>query len=298
MKDIKVSIVIPNYNGRDLVLKNLPKVLEAADNEVNSIKEIVVVDDGSEDDSVEVIKKNFKKVKLLEHKENKGFSAAVNSGVRAAKGNLVCLLNNDVYPDKHFLKASLKHFKDERVFAVSFHTKGYAWVKGDFKDGYIVYEDGEETDKPRQTFFANAGGAIYKKQVWKKLGGMDEELLSPFYWEDVDISYGALKRGYVIIWEPKSYVSPNLTATISKTMSKKRVQRIQERNHLLFVWKNLTSPNLFRKHISGLLRRLVKNPGYFVIFFMALGRLPQALKARRREKKESKVSDEAIFARF
>lgn len=297
MKDYKVSIIIPNYNGEELLRKNLPRVMEAAENSVNHVHEVIIVDDGSKDGSVKLIKKEFPKIRLIKHRVNRGFSSAVNTGVRSSKGNLIALLNNDVYPAEDFLKASLKHFKDDRVFAVSFHTRGFTWVKGAFKDGFIVYENGDEGTNARETFFANAGGAIYKKSVWKRLNGMDEALYSPFYWEDVDISYGALKRGYLIVWEPDSYVSPNLSATIEK-MPRKWVKRIQERNHLLFVWKNLTSQNLFRKHITELLKRMVSHPGYIQIVIMAALKLPRVVKARRKERKESKLSDEAIFARF
>ena len=66
----------------------------------------------------------------------------------------------------------------------------------------------------------------------------------------------------------------------------------------LFIWKNLTSPILFRKHITGLLKRTGRHPGYLRIVFMALPKLRGIRKARNKEKKESKVSDEAIFSKF
>ncbi len=130
-----------------------------------------------------------------------------------------------------------------------------------------------------------------------KLGGMDEVLLSPFYWEDLDLCYRAAKRGWLLLWEPSGKVVHKHESTISQ-LPKKYVDRIRERNQLLFIWKNLSSPILFRKHIVGLLKRVSSHPGYIRILFMALLRLRPALKARRKEKKESKISDEAIFARF
>lgn len=297
MEKNKVTIVIPNYNGRDLILANLPKVIRAYKNKVNKIEEIIVVDDGSSDDSVKIIKNNFPEIRLIKHKVNRGFSSAVNTGVRHAKGNLVALLNSDVYPDPYFLQHSLKYFDDQKVFAVSFHTKGYSWVKGRFEDGFIVYEEAKEGTKTHETFFANAGGAVYSRQIWNKLNGMDEALFSPFYWEDVDISYRALKRGYRILWTAKSYVSENLSATINK-LPRKKVRRIQERNQLLLIWKDVTSPDLIRKHVVGVLRRVLQHPGYIVIIVMALSKIRKVLKLRRKEMKQTKVSDEAVFARF
>ena len=126
---------------------------------------------------------------------------------------------------------------------------------------------------------------------------MDEKLLSPFYWEDIDMCYRAAKRGYVNIWEPEGLVVHNHESTISK-FSKSYVQKVRERNQLLMLWKNIHSQNLIRKHIVGILVRLVKHPGYIRVVVMALGRLGIALKARKKEIKESKVSDEVIFSKF
>lgn len=297
-KPLRVSIVIPNYNGRELMQKNLPLVLASARNPKNCITEVIVVDDGSKDDSVAFLKKEFSQVRLTIHKVNRGFSAAVNSGVRVAKGEFVVLLNSDVYPTENFLEDILPFIKkDEEIFAVSFHEKGWGWAKVAFEDGFIVHKPGKEGTLPHPTFYVNAGGAIYRKDMWDALGGMDDKLYSPFYWEDVDISYGALKRGYKLYWHPGAYVSPNLSASVGK-LPKKRVSRIQERNHLIFNWKNLTSPRLFRKHLVGLLAKIVKHPRYLIILIMAFGRLGVTLKARKKEIKETKVSDEIIFSRF
>jgi GT2 family glycosyltransferase len=294
---IEVSVVIPNYNGADLIAENLPLVLKAKANRKNLIVEIVVVDDCSKDESVRLIKKFFKEVKLVKHKKNRGFSAAVNTGVRSATGNYIVLLNNDVYPDSQFLEKVLPLFEDENLFAVSFHEKGWGRSRGVFENGFVELKPGRRGKKPKPTFFVNAGGAIYRRSVWKELGGMDEVVYSPFYWEDVDISYRAAKRGYKLLWSPHAVVSPNLSATVAK-FPKKKVSRIQERNQLLFIWKNITSWHLTRKHIKALVKRVTRHPGYVVIVIMALLKLFDVAKLRRKENKECKISDEAIFARF
>lgn len=296
-KEIKVSVVIPSYNGEKLLDKNLPILLEAKENQSNKIEEIIIVDDGSSDNSVELIKNKFPQVKLIKHKINRGFSCAVNTGVRTAKGDLIVLLNTDVIPEKDFLEPVFKHFEDPKVFAVSFHEKGYTWAKGNFKDGFIGHEPGTETDKEHLSFWASGGSGIFRRDYWVKLGGMDEKLLSPFYWEDIDICYRAAKRGWICLWEPNAHVTHKHESTISK-FSPKYVQRVRERNQLLIIWKNIGSPNLFRKHLAGLFLRIVKHPGYVRILFMALGRLGVALSERKREIKETKVSDEAVFGRF
>jgi GT2 family glycosyltransferase len=126
---------------------------------------------------------------------------------------------------------------------------------------------------------------------------MDEELLSPFYWEDIDLCYRAAKRGYSILWEPNSLVVHKHESTISK-LSKNYVARVRERNQLLFVWKNITSPNLTKRHVGGIFKRLATHPGYIRVVLMALRRLGIALRAREKEIKEAKISDEMILSRF
>ncbi len=294
---MKASIIIPNFNGEALLAKNLPYVIKALDNKENNISEIIVVDDGSWDGSIKLLKENFPQVKVIKHKINRGFSAAVNTGVRGSSGDLLVLLNSDVVPSEDFLVSTLPHFKNPKVFAVSLHEKEYGWARGGFKDGYIQILPGEESDSFHESFYVSGGSGVFRRTIWVELGGMDEELLSPFYWEDIDLCYRAAKRGYILGWEPESCIVHNHESTISK-LSKKYVSRIKERNQLLCLWKNLTSPNLVRKHIIGIFTRFAKHPGYIRVVLIALGRLGIALKKKKKEVKESKVSDEAIFARF
>jgi len=297
-KNYKVSIIIPNYNGRELLEKNLPQVLEACDNSNNHIIEVIIVDDASFDDSVSYLKKNFSsKVGVIKHTKNRGFSYSVNTGVRMAKGDLVVLLNTDVIPEKNFLESVLNHFNDGKVFAVSFRERGYSWAKGYFKDGFIVHEQGKESKETHDTFWVSGGSGIFRRKYWMKLNGMDEKLLSPFYWEDIDLSYRAAKRGLKLLWEPKSIVDHKHESTISK-LTKSYVQRIRERNELLFIWKNLTSANLFKKHMRGLFLRVAKHPGYMRIVLMALTKLKLVINKRKKEIKETIISDEALFAKF
>lgn len=293
-----VSIIIPNWNGKDLLEKNLPFVISAKDNPKNKIKEIIVVDDKSTDGSVSYLQKNFTgKIKLIKHTKNRGFSSAVNTGVRSSKGDLIVLLNSDVRPESNFLESALKLFSDPDVFAVSMREPGYSFAKGSFKDGYIVHSPAKETKSVSETFWVSGGSGAYRRDIWVSLGGMDEKILSPLYWEDVDLGYRALKRGYKLLWDPNSVVHHEHEST-TKKLPKKYLRRIQERNQLLFIWKNLTSQNLFRKHLMGLVKRIFRGPGYIVILFMALSKLGLVLKARAKEKRETRISDEAVFAKY
>lgn len=293
----KVSVVMPNLNGKELLEKNLPKLIEAKNYTPNSILEIIIVDDGSWDDSVALIKDKFPSVRLIRHKINRGFSAAVNTGVRSAKGDLILLINTDVLPEKDFLVSVLPHFDDPKMFAISLHEKGMGYAKGAFYDGYIQLAPGEESSKFQNSFYVSGGSGVFSRVHWVSLGGMDEKLLSPFYWEDIDLCYRAAKRGLILGWEPGGIVEHHHESTISK-FPKSYVQRVRERNQLLCIWKNITSPALIRKHIVGVFMRLIKHPGYIRVVLMALTRLGVAVSRRKREIRESKVSDEVIFSRF
>lgn len=295
-----VSIVIPNWNGYGLLEKNLPIVLAAKEFKSNNIIEIIVVDDGSTDNSVKFLKEKFPSdVKIIKHTLNRGFSAAVNTGVRLSKGEFVCLLNTDVVPDRKFLKDVLPHFKNEKVFGVSLHEKGYGYSVGKFKDGFIVHEPGIERTETHDTFWVSGGSGVFRRSIWMNLRGLDEKLFSPFYWEDVDICYRALKRGFFLLWEPNAIVEHEHESTVRKSRyTQGQKDLIVERNQLLLVWKNLTSRSFFKKHMDGLLARIVKHPGYMAVVVAALSKLREVMRERKIEMKESSVSDEAIFAKF
>lgn len=294
---MRASIIIPNYNTAFLLRKNIPVVLRAAKNKKNKIHEVIVVDDASPDESVAVLKERFPEVKLIMHKVNRGFSHSVNTGVRGSSGDLIILLNTDVLPAENFMEPVIRHFDDENVFAVSLNEKGHSWAKGKFENGYLGHEPGKKTQRVHETFWISGGSGVFKRDIWKKLGGLDQNLLAPFYWEDLDICYRAAKRGYRLLWEPGGKVVHEHETTMSQ-IPRSYLIRIQERNLLRVNWKNLTSPRLFRKHLAGVVKRTLRHPGYLRVVLMALAKLPDIKRARAKEIKESIVSDEAILAKF
>ena len=296
---MKVSIVIPNFNGRELLQKNLPKVFEAMENKNNNILEIIIVDNGSTDDSVSFLNKNYGgKFKLIKHTINRGFPTAVNTGVRSSKGDLVLLLNTDVYPESDFLEGLEKVFADKNVFSVSLHEAGHGPSRAAFQNGIIdIGFTKPESEKIELTFYVSGAAGVFRKSIWQKLGGMDERLLSPFYWEDIDLSFRASKHGYTNLWFPEGKVVHNHESTSSK-LPKEYVQRIKERNQLLMLWKNIHSKTLITKHVKALVKRIFKSPGYLLIILMAFSKFGQLLKSRRKEIKESNVSDEAVFQKY
>lgn len=297
---MKVSIIIPVWNGRALLEKNLPSIINACDEEKNNIGEIILVDDASPDDSIDFIKKNYKeKVRLVRLKQNRGFSGAVNMGVYAAKFPLICLLNIDVVPEKNFLETTGRLFEDRSVFAVTLHEEGNGPAIGNFINGFFQHRPGKEKKEVQESLWASGGSAVFRRSMWIKMKGLDEELFSPFYWEDVDLGYRAWKRGYKILWDPNAMVTHKHESVINADYFARRyLTSIKERNYLLFQWKNITSEALWKKHKKSLYRYTLRHPGYLRIIFLAWQQRDLVKKRREKEIRQSKVSDEAVFARF
>ncbi|NCN58341.1 hypothetical protein COW99_02525 [Candidatus Roizmanbacteria bacterium CG22_combo_CG10-13_8_21_14_all_38_20] len=255
-----VSIVIPNYNGEELLKQNLPKIAQAA-LAYDSTIEIIVVDDASIDNSVTQIesqRSKVKNIKLVRHEKNRGFSVAVNTGVANARGDIVVLLNSDVSPEFNFLEPLISHFTDEKIFAVGCLDKSIEGNKtiergrgiGWWERGMVVHKRGEVNKA--DTFWVSGGSGAFRKYIWDKLGGMDE-LYKPFYWEDIDLSYRARKAGYKLLFESKSVVThAHSDGTIKSNFSDEEIKSIAYRNQLLFVWKNITDLQLTISHIVWL----------------------------------------------
>lgn len=289
------SIIIPTWNAAELLKKNLPLVLQAAGEEI----EVLVVDNGSTDESLSVldqISQENPDLKLIKLEKNYGFSYACNLGVKKALGEIAVLLNNDVIPEKGFLKPLVRDFSDQKTFAVSLCEPQFSWAWGKWEDGFLSHGNGPKEKSSHLSFWASGGSAAFRKRIWVELGGFDK-LYDPFYWEDVDLSYRAWKRGYQILWEPLSVVFHRHEATVGR-FPKKYINFISQRNELLFIWKNIISGKMINEHKNSLVKKMVKNMGYIKVVLAALSKLPEVIKLRNCEKLESKITDEKIFSYF
>ena len=242
-----VSVVIPTWNGREPLARNLPSVVNAV--AANPDHEILVMENGSEDGTAEFLAREFPSVRVVEMGSNLGFGRACNAGLGLARHDIVVLLNNDMRVEPDFLQPLIDGFRDPRVFSVTgqIHFSDVSKAReetgltvGRWQRGrvHLQHVADEQADELFPTVYAGGGSTAYDRMKVLELGGFDE-LLEPFYMEDVDLSYMAWKRGWVNLFAPASVLYHEHRGTIGKHFSEKYVNRVLQKNRLLFVWKNM-----------------------------------------------------------
>lgn len=293
---MKVAIIIPNWNGEEKLRQNLPSVLEAA--RAGGVDEVIVSDDASSDNSVEVLEKEFPSVRILKRKSNGGFSTNVNFAFKHTEADLVVLLNSDVQPAKDFLMPLVKHFKNPRVFSVGCNSGG-SFAIAKFKNGYFWHNQSSLIPKePHPTLWASGGSSIFKKNIWDLLGGLDS-LYDPFYEEDLDIGYRATKRGFINLWDPRSKVTHNSSeGVIAQNFTKMQINKAAQRNQLIFIWKNIHDRQFILQHIRALVVKAMLHPKYILVIASALRSISEIRRKRDLEVKQSVVSDKEILKSF
>ena len=284
---MKISVIITNFNEVNALKQNLPFVFKNSP----EADEFVFADDCSTDKSVEYLRslqeKNKKITKIIVHKSNLGFQASSNSAVKAATGDIVVLLNNDMIPQPGYLKYSIKHFQDPEVFGVSFAEKGNEnhphlyWSNGFFQFERSL------SQKTCLTPWVSGGGSIVRRDLFLKLGGFDR-VYSPAYFEDLDLGYRAWKSGYKLLWEPDSVIIHNHGMSYGK-FPKRYMLKIKERNHLLTVLRNVTDKSLLRQNKLFQILRVLTGPNYLKVIIAAyqqLKKYPPAIYADKKTDKE------------
>ncbi len=256
----ELSIVIPNYNGKHFLEDCLKAVFAQEIQEI----EVIVVDNGSTDGSLQYLEK-FPQVHTIALDKNYGFCGAVNAGIRAAAGEFVILLNNDTEVDPHFAEELLKVIKsDERIFSCSskmvqfsdrtrmddagdyYCALGWAFGRG---KGHLV----ENYDRQVDVFAACAGAAIYRKSLLETLGCFDETHFA--YLEDIDLGYRARIHGFRNVYAPKAVVY-HVGSGFSGSAHNSFKVKLSSRNNVYLEYKNmpilqllLNSPLLLAGHM-------------------------------------------------
>lgn len=252
MKDL-VSIIIVNWNGK----KFLKKCFSSLEKINYPNYEIILVDNGSTDGSVEYIKKNFPQVKIIQNKENLGFAEANNIGYQQAKGKYILLLNNDTEVTPDFLNRLVTVLKsDEKIGVVqpkillSSQPSKIETVGSYLTSTGFLYHFGWEKDakKPkynlRQEIFSARGACmLIKKEVVEKVGLFDKDFFA--YFEETDFCWRTWLAGYKIIYVPNSVICHKGGGTASR-ISLPFIDYHSFKNRICTLIKNLELKNLLK----------------------------------------------------
>ena len=273
-----ISVIVVNYNG----CEHIERCLNALERQTVS-HEVIVVDNGSKDESCALIRESYSKVCLIEHQENIGFSAANNAGAAVARGDYLAFLNNDTEAAPDWLEA-LRNGLDENPssgFAASrivylddpstLDSAGDVvtlWG-GAFKRGHGT--PAADMAQPADVFSACGAACLFRQEVFKQVGGFDEAFFLVF--EDVDLSYRTQLLGYRCQYVPSAVVAHVGSATLGRV------------SHTAVYYGQRNSEWLYLKNTPGALL-VLSFPGHLLyvvaagLYYASRGALVPFLKAK------------------
>lgn len=287
---MKVSIITPNYNG----LKFLDNYLNSLLNEQSYINEIIIIDNGSVDGSIEFLEEKSKisnypvPIKLIKNNENLGFAKAINQGIKIANSEYLFLLNNDVelasgaiYHLINSMDESIANL--EKPFSISSKMLRYYErdIIDDAGDEYNLLGwtkksgDGQLSNnysQKKEIFSSCAGAALYRKSIIEKIGYFDENFFA--YMEDVDLSCRAQIYGYHNFFEPLAIVYHIGSGTSGSKYNEFKV-KLAARNNIWTIYKNIPIPFKILNFIFLFFGFLIKyiffvNKGFGLIYLNGL----------------------------
>jgi len=319
-----VSIIIPNLNGK----RFLKGCFSSLNEQTYQNFEIILVDNGSTDDSVNFVKKSFSKVKIITNKKNLGFAQANNQGFEIAVGEYIVTLNNDTRTDREWLEnlvstaeknkrigmcaskiLSLKNPSIIDSVGVNICLDGMSRGRGRLET------DKGQYDKTEEILLPSACAALYRQKMLQEIGFFDNSFFA--YCEDTDLGLRGRLAGWKAVLASQAIVYHYYSGTSSKYSPIKAF--LVERNHFWLVIKNFppglvlflpffTLWRYFLQLLSLLIGRgsssqFVRNFPFwhllysvFRAYFSALKGLPRALKQRFKIKKQQKISNREFYS--
>lgn len=239
----QVTVIIPNWNGKKYLEKCLDALLAQ-----QGFFDVIVVDNGSADGSVELLAEKYPMVRTILFGENTGFCHACNEGIRASSTPYVILLNNDTEVLPGFVENLVKAVeKDENIFSVGaqmlqiqnprlidsagdmYTIMGWGFCRGKGKPA-------ADYDTPVKIFSACGGAAIYRKSILDKIGLLDENHFA--YLEDMDLGYRARIYGYTNLYEPSAKVIHAGSASSGSTYNEFKT-KLAAANNAYMIGKNM-----------------------------------------------------------
>ena len=260
---ITASVIIPNWNGEDYI----GECLDSLKKQTFRDFEVIVVDNGSKDNSISMIETKYPEVIIKKLSYNTGFAVAVNMGIKMSKAKYVVLMNNDTYADKNWLKALIEEMeKNIYGFAASkmlfynnrthINTAGdeitkYGWAK---QIGFGL-KDGSRFSENKEIFSASGGSVVIRNSIFKEVGYFDEKFFA--YLEDVDWCFRAQLLGHKGVYVADSKIYHHVSATTKKLST--LGEYLTVRNTLAMIYKNFPArlkAKYFFKIIYAQLARL------------------------------------------
>ncbi|WP_291558788.1 glycosyltransferase family 2 protein [Bacteroides sp.] len=253
----KVSVVILNWNGAEMLRTFLPSVVKYTNPE---LAEVCVADNGSTDNSVDIVRNEFPSVRLIPFKDNYGFAEGYNKVMNNVDTDYVVLLNSDVEVTEGWIEPILSYMESHKDVAacqpkiLSYHDKKkfeYAGASGGYIDKYgypfcrgrvfdSLETDNGQYDTPADIFWASGAAMFVRREVYVAVGGLDPKFFA--HMEEIDLCWRLLSRGYRLVCIPESKVYHVGGATLKKENPKKTY--LNFRNNLLMMYKNLPSDEL------------------------------------------------------
>ncbi|MGE3174342.1 MAG: glycosyltransferase [Planctomycetota bacterium] len=314
------SIVTVSWNGRHFLEVLLPSLRRAVE-EHGGDHEVIVVDNGSTDGTVEWLAQEHPWVRVVALPENRYFVRGNLAGVEVATRDVLVFLNNDMEVRPGFLGPLLDGLRDPGVFGVAaevFFRDGErrreetGRTRGEVRNGWLKLAHVEPLRDEREldyvpTLWAGGGSAAFDRRMYLALGGFDT-LYDPFYMEDMGLSYQAWRRGWRVLFTARSQVVHEHRGTSRKAFGDDYIDNVIRRNQHLFLWRNVTDP--LRLGSVLLLQPLAllargKRPGRTLAgglgfelraLLRALPRLPEALWKRCASRRHYRWSDGRVLA--
>jgi len=234
-----ISIIIVNWNG----MRFLEKCLSSVNGQTYRLFEVIFVDNGSEDGSLEFVRSNFPETIIIENKENLGFAKANNQGIEVAKGKYIATLNNDTEVGRDWLKNLIDVAESSSDDVGMWAPKILSMqerTRIDSIGGLLIYRDGiargrgrsEEDrgqyDRIEDILFPSACSALYRKDMLDGIGYFDEDFFA--YCEDSDLGFRARLAGWNAVSVPDAVVYHHYSGSTGKYSETKAF--LVERNHL------------------------------------------------------------------
>ena len=256
-KAMKVSVVILNWNGCDMLRTFLPSVVRYSKGEG---VEVCVADNGSTDASVEMLRQDFPSVRVILLDQNHGFADGYNLALQQVEADYVILLNSDVEVTEHWLEPMIAYLDIHPEVAAcqpkirSWRQKDhfeYAGAAGGFLDKYgypfcrgrimgVVEKDEGQYDKVIPVFWATGAALVIRRADYKEVGGLDGRFFA--HMEEIDLCWRLRSRGREIVCVPQSKVYHVGGATLKKENPRKTF--LNFRNNLVMLYKNLPAEEL------------------------------------------------------